>query len=105
MSTRLGDANLQTLDTVKWPNTVIEHINRNTSPLRYYKDKPISLRLEGLYFTPADPSRYQTVVCLVAGTGISSGKSLVKSIKKGRSWTRCIVLWSVREVLISIYLC
>lgn len=32
---------------------------------------PVSLRLEGPYFSPADPSRYDTVVCLVAGSGIS----------------------------------
>ncbi|KAI9702142.1 MAG: hypothetical protein M1836_001487 [Candelina mexicana] len=31
----------------------------------------VSLRLEGPYFTPADPMRYNTVVCLVAGTGVS----------------------------------
>ena len=31
----------------------------------------IGLRLEGPYFTPADPSRYNTVICFVAGTGVS----------------------------------
>jgi len=30
-----------------------------------------SLRLEGPYFTPANPGYYNTVICLVAGTGIS----------------------------------
>ena len=30
-----------------------------------------SLRLEGPYFTPAEPAHYTTVICLVAGTGIS----------------------------------
>lgn len=30
-----------------------------------------SLRLEGPYFTPANPASYNTVICLVAGTGIS----------------------------------
>ena len=30
-----------------------------------------SLRLEGPYFTPATPAFYNTVICLVAGTGIS----------------------------------
>ncbi len=30
-----------------------------------------SLRLEGPYFTPANPGFYKTVICLVAGTGIS----------------------------------
>lgn len=36
-----------------------------------YPIVPVSLRLEGPYFSPADPSRYDTVVCLVAGSGIS----------------------------------
>ncbi|MCJ1292574.1 hypothetical protein MMC34_004125 [Xylographa carneopallida] len=31
----------------------------------------IGLRLEGPYFTPADPSRYKIVICFVAGTGVS----------------------------------
>lgn len=30
-----------------------------------------SLRLEGPYFTPANPTSYNTVICLVAGTGVS----------------------------------
>ena len=31
----------------------------------------LNIRLEGPYFTPADPSKFNTVVCFVAGTGIS----------------------------------
>lgn len=31
----------------------------------------IGVRVEGPYFTPADPSRYRTVICVVAGTGVS----------------------------------
>lgn len=34
------------------------------------------LRLEGPYFTPAAPHRFKTVVCLVAGTGISGAIAL-----------------------------
>jgi hypothetical protein len=122
------------------PTAVMEHINKKTSPLRHEKDFLVSLRLEGPYFTPADPSRYQTVVCLVAGTGISgalaisgafkklerqlalttdndaklprlrwstggqrgislhnSRKSSIRLVARDRIWTRCIVLWSVRE--------
>ncbi|KAL5344657.1 hypothetical protein ACLOAV_010349 [Pseudogymnoascus australis] len=37
----------------------------------------IGLRAEGPYFTPADPARYHTVVCIVAGTGISGALAIV----------------------------
>jgi hypothetical protein len=97
---------------------------------------PIALRLEGPYFTPAKPSGYKTVVCLVAGTGVSgalaitgafkelsrqsvfsestlefssavtpqdipSRNSSIKTARRGSQrdylWTRCVVIWSVRE--------
>lgn len=103
---------------------------------------PVALRLEGPYFTTADPSRFNTVICIVAGTGVSGalaiagafkelerqstlltihgetyhrpkctvGGSAKKQLKavtgragsiisfgRDRVWTRCIVLWSVRE--------
>ncbi|KAL8848280.1 MAG: hypothetical protein Q9221_006679 [Calogaya cf. arnoldii] len=75
----------------------------------------LALRLEGPYFSPADPSRYHTVVCLVAGTGISgaiaiagafntlqtSPSTAASIISQSSSsepvWRRCIVVWSVRE--------
>ncbi|KAL8640295.1 MAG: hypothetical protein Q9226_008764, partial [Calogaya cf. arnoldii] len=75
----------------------------------------LALRLEGPYFSPADPSRYHTVMCLVAGTGISgaiaiagafstlqtSPSTAASVISQSSSlepvWRRCIVVWSVRE--------
>ncbi|KAL8871829.1 MAG: hypothetical protein Q9174_002425 [Haloplaca sp. 1 TL-2023] len=75
----------------------------------------VSLRLEGPYFSPADPSRYNTVVCLVAGTGISGAIAIaggfnavtrsrvrVGSISSNTTrtsspWSRCVIAWSVRE--------
>ncbi|KAL8761891.1 MAG: hypothetical protein Q9184_002022 [Pyrenodesmia sp. 2 TL-2023] len=75
----------------------------------------LSLRLEGPYFSPADPSRYHTVVCLVAGTGISGAMAIAGAFravhferlaadKKSPDptnsrpvWQRCIISWSVRE--------
>lgn len=84
----------------------------------------LSLRLEGPYFTPALPSRYETVVCLVSGTGLSGAIAIAAAFESdqrakvpalhcgGRSgrpaqpsatpdtlsrWQRCIVLWTVRE--------
>jgi len=80
----------------------------------------IPLRLEGPYFTPADPARYRTVICLVAGTGISGAIAIAAAFTeterqrvglsecgpvggacmaatKNSIWQRCIVVWSVRE--------
>ncbi|KAG0648785.1 Ferric reduction oxidase chloroplastic [Hyphodiscus hymeniophilus] len=107
------------------------------------KAAPVSLRLEGPYFTPADPARYRTVVCLVAGTGISGALAIsgafkemerqsamgnpkfesspprcaatssaslplqsqsqngrtdsIASVGRDRVWTRCVIIWTVRE--------
>ena len=75
----------------------------------------LALRLEGPYFSPADPSRYHTAVCIVAGTGISGAIAIAGSFNAlhksgstadprslespslGPVWQRCIVSWSVRE--------
>lgn len=78
----------------------------------------LALRLEGPYFSPADPSRYHTAVCLVAGTGISGAMAIAgafsalqqkrlvadaesskspESFSQGPAWRRCIINWSVRE--------
>ena len=86
-----------------------------------------SLRLEGPYFTPANPSMYHTVICLVAGTGISGAIAIASAFtvqsslenshttiegngvstnehrdhqilsNNAKSWRRCVVIWSVRE--------
>ncbi|KUJ09556.1 uncharacterized protein LY89DRAFT_675728 [Mollisia scopiformis] len=85
------------------------------------KGLPVSLRLEGPYFTPADPYRYKTVICIVAGTGVSGALAIAgafkelerqslqvtstpnseaerkSSVSTSRIWTRCVVIWSVRE--------
>lgn len=89
------------------------------------KTVPIELRVEGPYFTPANPSLYKTVICFVAGTGISGALAIASSfveMKRHRAedgakynemnllagprspngpsksiWERCIVFWSVRE--------
>ncbi|KAL9044005.1 MAG: hypothetical protein Q9214_002828 [Letrouitia sp. 1 TL-2023] len=80
----------------------------------------ISLRLEGPYFYPADPYRYDTVICMVAGTGISGALAIVSAFtyhsstaeqavpafgttyqssrsRQPRRWRRCIVIWSIKE--------
>ena len=72
----------------------------------------VALRLEGPYFCPADPYRYDTVVCLVAGTGVTGAISIaaafnyaatndfIDSTRKAlppRRWRRCVIIWSVKE--------
>jgi hypothetical protein len=87
-----------------------------------------TLRLEGPYFTPANPELYRTTVCLVAGTGLSGAIAIAAAFQAQQSlprtewkatpqavpatvgaacsmvaangplyWTRCIVIWTVRE--------
>lgn len=73
----------------------------------------VSLRLEGPYFSPADPSRYGIVVCLVAGTGISGAVAIAAAFNERTraehernidtnkplpkpQWRRCIIVWSVK---------
>ncbi|KAI9723456.1 MAG: hypothetical protein M1828_004186 [Chrysothrix sp. TS-e1954] len=90
------------------------------SPGHPYPMVDVALRLEGPYFTPAEPSRYQTVICFAAGTGISGAIAIARAffeIERQRAsseycgtdgdpcmtqqsssvWRRCIVVWSVRE--------
>lgn len=71
----------------------------------------INLRAEGPYFSHADPHRYNTVVCMVGGTGISgalaiglafkhllqSQNTLNEASRSSRpGWQRCILLWSLK---------
>lgn len=78
----------------------------------------VTVRLEGPYFSPADPFRYDKVICLVAGTGISGAIAIGSAFTElHRSpsniplvenpptktpnpfippWQRCIILWSVK---------
>ena len=83
----------------------------------------VSLRLEGPYFSPAEPFHHDTVICLVAGTGVSGAIAIARAFiemqnSRGAATTalmdpsapskqaggdyfpnckRCIVVWSVRE--------
>ncbi|KAJ5117043.1 hypothetical protein N7456_001391 [Penicillium angulare] len=79
----------------------------------------VPLRLEGPYFTVADPSRYKTVICIVAGTGVSGAIAIARAFLEHRrqrmaaleigskweangnlanksKWERCVIIWSVR---------
>ena len=91
-----------------------------------FPSENVALRLEGPYFTPAEPARYNTVVCLVAGTGVSGAIAIARAFvelesshccaRKGpdsdgpplarppsfsesssRVWRKCVVVWSVRD--------
>lgn len=61
------------------------------------------LRLEGPYFTPANPEHFKTVVCFGAGTGLSGCLAIAAAFnarsttRSSGVWQRCIVIWSVRE--------
>ena len=86
----------------------------------------LRLRLEGPYFTAANPMRYKTVLCLVAGTGVTGAMAIAaafrahedcekcsqssnretaeakiasnnSSLECRERWRRCIIIWSVRE--------
>lgn len=86
-----------------------------------------TVRMEGPYFTPANPERFKTVVCLVAGTGLSGAIAIAAAFRAQKTgfvanskasksgavsapplactvppaslgrWQRCIVIWTVRE--------
>lgn len=79
----------------------------------------ISFRLEGPYFSEADPSQYRTVICFVAGTGVSGAIAIARAFLERRKqqsnaiadfrelesnsgtniapkWERCLVFWSVK---------
>lgn len=79
----------------------------------------VPFRLEGPYFTVADPSRYKTVICIVAGTGVSGAIAIARAFLEQKRqqaavlqigseweandnpaatsiWERCVIIWSVR---------
>ena len=52
---------------------------------------PISLRLEGPFFTPANPSHYHTVVCLVEGAGVSGALAIASAFQELERFERNIL--------------
>ena len=49
---------------------------------RFAAQHQITLRLEGPYFTPANPASYETVICLVAGTGVSGAIAIAAAFRQ-----------------------
>lgn len=99
----------------------IPRLNSITATNQQFPRVAVSLRLEGPYFSPADPSRYEKVICFVAGTGISGALAIATAFtERHRSttallavekqqlieppsagsgslpWRRCIIVWSVK---------
>ena len=89
----------------------------STSDAVHFPTINVSLRLEGPYFSPAEPSRYKTVICLVAGTGITGAIAIASAFSASHTsstdqnqlltpinlskpltvlWQHCIIIWSVR---------
>ncbi|EME45225.1 hypothetical protein DOTSEDRAFT_79293 [Dothistroma septosporum NZE10] len=85
-----------------------------------YNTIGLDIRLEGPYFTAVNPELYSTVICLVAGTGLSGAIAIaadfhasrtagmlscgasglnkgISNAERGKHWQRCFVIWSVRE--------
>jgi len=94
--------------------TLSQTSNLESGHMPYNRGVGVALRLEGPYFSPADTSRYDTVVCLVAGTGISGAIAIAAAFNasaqnakecgemgdKGHMasrWRRCVIVWSVKE--------
>lgn len=80
----------------------LESQSERQRPTTYH----VSLRLEGPYFTPADPAKHSVVVCLVAGTGVSGAIAIAAAFSAqscspdphlNATWQRCVVVWSVRD--------
>ena len=81
----------------QWTNklaALVDEESINMSPLSEQLENPyaqkdplasiqdLSLRLEGPYFTPVYPANYNTVICLVAGTGISGAISIAAAFRQ-----------------------
>jgi hypothetical protein len=95
-------------------------------PTYEYPSAKVSFRLEGPYYTPAKPANYGTVICLVAGTGVSGAIAIANAFIERRNatalngttdsstlqatggektsrksdsglWRRCLVVWTVKE--------
>lgn len=97
----------------------IEPANRSLVRTHPTQGVKLSLRLEGPYFSEADPSQYTTVICFVAGTGVSGAIAIARAFLERRrqqstaitdfpeletndgtkiapKWERCVVFWSVK---------
>lgn len=98
---------------------LIEPASKSLNRICSLQGVDISLRLEGPYFSEADPSLYRTVICFVAGTGVSGAIAIARDFLERRRqqatpitdsreletekgtkavpvWEKCVVFWSVK---------
>ena len=125
---RGSDTKIEDAKSGQWTERLAGLVDQEPSPVRrgsvatvmsvLFPRINVALRLEGPYFSPAQPSRYDKVICFVAGTGISGAIAIATAFtelnrtptetpsteKPNGSfnnspvspWRRCIVIWSVR---------
>jgi len=62
-----------------WP-----HSYDSVSDAPRFKGTRVPLHLEGPYFTPSDPGANATVICLVAGTGVSGALAIAHAFAASR---------------------
>lgn len=102
-----------------WSDSFVELADQNQLPTYPSQAVDVPLRLEGPYFSMADPSRYKTIICFVAGTGVSGAIAIARTFfeqkrqqteahMSGREWStqrgpakesiweKCVIIWSVR---------
>lgn len=63
------------------PSENTEETETDSQRQRQSAQNQISLRLEGPYFTPANPASYDTVICLVAGTGVTGAIAIAAAFR------------------------
>jgi hypothetical protein len=73
----------------------IESANRGLVRTYPSQGVDLSLRLEGPYFSEADPSQYRTVICFVAGTGVSGAIAISRAFLEGGDSNQLLLQISV----------
>lgn len=96
-STSITDNSPERRSKRQWTNKLADLVDEATIDLSPPSEKPeepdlqrprlaaqyqVSLRLEGPYFTPANPASYNTVICLVAGTGVSGAIAVAAAFRQ-----------------------
>lgn len=79
------------IETIDFANTEAAvpspYLHDPTSDSPFRRSTRIPLHLEGPYFTPSDPAAHATVICLVAGTGVSGALAIAHAFAASRDST------------------
>ena len=70
--------------STQWTNKLASLADEEKADTNAAIGAQTSLRLEGPYFTPANPESYKTVICLVAGTGLSGALAIAAAFQAQR---------------------